>query len=114
PREPAADRRGMDRGQNGGASVVVDLSAHAASFTGAARSRTGQRLPAPSSALALLDQLETDFARFDGHPDTAAAFAAAGVRARGLAEAAGGGEEALRSAALAYAARSEEHTSELQ
>jgi len=85
--------------------VVVDLSAHAASFAGTtARSRPAQRLPAPSSAPALLDQLEADFARFDGHPDTAAAFAAAGVRARGLAEAAGGGDEALRSAALAYAA----------
>src|SRR5439155_1573730 len=47
---------------------------------------------------------EGEFARFDGHPDTAAAFAAAGTRAHALAEAAGGGREAVRSAALVYAA----------
>jgi signal transduction histidine kinase len=72
--------------------VVVELSDHAASFAGNARSRR------------LLDDLEADFARFDGHPDTAAAFAAAGRRARALATAAGGDDEALRSAALAFAA----------
>jgi signal transduction histidine kinase len=72
--------------------VVVELSNHAASFAGNARSRR------------LLDNLEADFARFDGHPDTAAAFAAAGRRARALAAAAGGDDEALRSAALAFAA----------
>jgi signal transduction histidine kinase len=84
--------------------VVVDLSAHAASFAGTARSRSGQRLPAPSSEPTLLDRLEADLARFDGHADTAAAFAAAGARARALAQAGGGGDEALRSAALVYAA----------
>jgi len=72
--------------------VVVELSDHAASFAGNARSRR------------LLDDLEADFARFDGHPDTAAAFAAAGRRARALAAAAGGDDAALRSAALAFAA----------
>ena len=72
--------------------MVVELSAHAASFAGNARTRR------------LLDDLEADFARFDGHPDTAAAFAAAGRRARALAAAAGGDDEALRSAALAFAA----------
>jgi signal transduction histidine kinase len=71
---------------------VVDLSDHAASFAGNARSRR------------LLDELEADFARFDGHPDTAAAFAAAARRARALAAAAGGGDEALRSAAHAFSA----------
>jgi signal transduction histidine kinase len=45
-----------------------------------------------------------DLARFDGHPDTAEAFAAAGERARALATAGGGSAEAVRSAALAYAA----------
>ena len=72
--------------------MVVELSDHAASFAGNARSRR------------LLDDLEIDFARFDGHPDTAAAFAAAGRRARALAAAAGGDDEALRSAALVFAA----------
>jgi signal transduction histidine kinase len=95
----------VDRGSlNGGASVVVDLSAHAASVAGTARARS-RRLPLdPAPALGLLDQLEIDLACFDGHPDTAEAFAAAGVRARALAAAGGGGDEALRSAALAYAA----------
>jgi signal transduction histidine kinase len=72
--------------------VVVDLSAHAASFAGKARTPR------------LLDDLEADFARFDGHPDTAVAFAAAGRRARALAAAAGGDDAALRSAALVFAA----------
>jgi signal transduction histidine kinase len=72
--------------------VVVDLSNHAASFAGKACSPR------------LLDDLEADFARFDGHPDTAVAFAAAGRRARALAAAAGGDDAALRSAALAFAA----------
>jgi signal transduction histidine kinase len=84
--------------------VLVDLSAHAASFAGAVRTRKAQLLPAPPSAPGLLDELEADFARFDGHPDTAAAFGTAAARARALAAAAGGGDEALRSAALAYAA----------
>jgi signal transduction histidine kinase len=78
---------------SGGASVVVDLAEHAASFVGDPRSRTG-----------LIDGLENDLARFDGHPDTAAAFATAARRARALAAAAGGSDEALRSAALCFAA----------
>jgi signal transduction histidine kinase len=95
----------VERGQaNGGASVVVDLAAHAATFTGKVGSEAGQMLRPSGSASGLLDELEADFARFDGHPDTAAAFAAAGARARALAAAAGGDHEALRSAALAFAA----------
>ena len=95
----------MDRGSlNGGASVVVDLSAHAATLARTARTRSTDLEPDPPPALPLLDQLEADLARFDGHPDTADAFAAAGARARALAAAGGGGNEALRSAALAYAA----------
>ena len=94
----------MDRGNiNGGASVVVDLSAHAASLAGTAR-RTMRRPLDSAPTPGLLDQLEIDLACFDGHPDTAEAFAAAGARARALAAAGGGGDEAVRSAALAYAA----------
>src|SRR5207244_8448081 len=48
--------------------------------------------------------LVADLARFDGHPDTAEAFAAAGERAYALAMAGGGSAEAVRSAALASAA----------
>src|SRR3954453_17498371 len=95
----------MDRGSlNGGASVVVDLSAHAATVAGTARARSRHLQLDSPPALPLLDELEADLARFDGHPDTAEAFAAAGARARALAAAAGGGDEAHRSAALAYAA----------
>ncbi len=91
------------RSLNGGASVVVDLSAHATSLAGTARARSRQ-LQLDSSSVPLLDELEAGLARFDGHPDTAEVFATAGVRARALAVAGGGGDEALRSAALAYAA----------
>jgi hypothetical protein len=95
----------MERGSlNGGASVVVDLSAHAATLARTARTRSTDLEPDPPPAPPLLDQLEADLARFDGHPDTADAFAAAGARARALAAAGGGGNEALRSAALGYAA----------
>src|SRR6266480_635672 len=103
--EPAADRRGMDRGSlNGGASVVVDLSAHAATVAGTARTRSRRVQQDSPPGRPLLDELEAELARFDGHPDTADAFAAAGARARALAAAGGGTDEALRSAALAYAA----------
>jgi signal transduction histidine kinase len=51
-----------------------------------------------------LEELVADLARFDGHPDTAEAFGAAAERARALATAGGGTREAVRSAALAYAA----------
>jgi signal transduction histidine kinase len=95
----------MDRGSlNGGASVVVDLSTHAATLARTARTRSTDLQLDPPQAPPLLDQLEADLARFDGHPDTADAFAAAGARARALAAAGGGTDEALRSAALAYAA----------
>ena len=95
----------MDRvSLNGGASVVVDLSAHAASLARTARTRSSDLQLEPPPVPPLLDELEASLARFDGHPDTAEAFAAAGVRARALAAAGGGGDEALRSAALAYAA----------
>ena len=84
--------------------MVVDLSAYAASLASTAQIGPDQSLLDRAPPASLLDELEAEFARFDGHPDTAAAFAAAGVRARALAAAAGGGSEALRSAALVYAA----------
>jgi signal transduction histidine kinase len=95
----------VDRGSlNGGTSVVVDLSAHAATVAGTARTRSRRvQLDSPP-VCPLLDELEAELARFDGHPDTADAFAAAGTRARALAAAGGDTDEALRSAALAYAA----------
>jgi len=95
----------VDRGKSEGrSSLLVDLSAHAASLASTTRMHPGQRLPDRAPPYALLDELEAEFARFDGHPDTAAAFAAAGARARALAEAAGEGSDGLRSAALVYAA----------
>src|SRR5438552_1280132 len=91
----------MDRGSlNGGASVVVDLSAHAATVAGTARARSRHLQLDSPPVRPLLDELEADLARFDGHPDTAEAFAVAGARARALAAAGGGDDEALRSAAL--------------
>jgi signal transduction histidine kinase len=68
-----------------------------------ARTRALVAAPEPPPTRAWLDELEAAFARFDGHPDTAAAFEAAGARARALAAAAGG-DEGLRSAALTFAA----------
>src|SRR5207244_1218272 len=104
-RGPAADRRGVDQGnRSGGASVVVDLSAHAASLAGSARARSRHLALDPAPARPSLEELVADLARFDGHPDTADAFAAAGERAYALATAGGGSAEAVRSAALAYAA----------
>src|SRR5256885_9336281 len=95
----------MDRASlNGGASVVVDLSAQAATVAGTARARSRHLQLDSPPVRPLLDELEADLAHFDGHPDTAEAFAVAGARARALAAAGGGGDEALRSAALAYAA----------
>jgi signal transduction histidine kinase len=95
----------VERGSlNGNASVVVDLSAHAANLARTARTRSADLELDSPSAPPLLDKLEAELARFDGHPDTADAFAVAGARARALATAGGGSEEALRSAALAYAA----------
>jgi signal transduction histidine kinase len=84
-------------------SLVADLSARSAEAVG-----TTDALPhVPTLAAATplwIDELERAFARFDGHPDTAAGFLAAGERARAVAEAALGDEDALRSAALGFAA----------
>jgi signal transduction histidine kinase len=84
-------------------SLIADLSGR----TGLARTARGASLaPAPPISLVrdLLFDLETAFARFDGRPETAAAFHAAAERAHALAEAAGGGYDAQRSAGLAFAA----------
>src|SRR5215212_9842443 len=51
-----------------------------------------------------LDEVESAFDPFDDHPETAAALAVASSRARTLHAAAGGGIDADRSAALAFAA----------
>jgi signal transduction histidine kinase len=51
-----------------------------------------------------LDDVEAAFDPFDDHPEAAAVLAAASARARTLHAAAGGGEEAERSAALTFAA----------
>jgi len=85
-------------------SLVADLSTRT---SGPVNTATKPSLPPTTSSplsRAWLDELEAAFARFDGRPDTAQAFHAAAERAHALMEAAGGGEEAQRSAALAFAA----------
>jgi signal transduction histidine kinase len=63
-------------------------------------------MPAPLTAAPppWIDELAAAFLRFDGHADTAPAFDAAVERAKALAAAARDDEEALRSAALGFAA----------
>ena len=85
-------------------SLIADLSGRASDLV---NTTTRPSLPLAAQLSPdrdWLDELETAFARFDGRPDTAAAFHAAAERAHALVEAAGGGEEARRSAALAFAA----------
>jgi signal transduction histidine kinase len=90
--------------RDGRGSLLVDLSAQASRLASTTRTASAERSAELSPPHAFLDELEEEFARFDGHPDTASAFAAAGTRARAIAAAAGGGNDALRSAALIYAA----------
>jgi signal transduction histidine kinase len=84
-------------------SVVADLSG----LPPLARP-TSETSLAPAAPIPIvrdwLSELEIAFARFDGRPETAAAFQAAAKRARTLAEAAGGDLEAQRSASFAFAA----------
>ena len=85
-------------------SLVADLSGRTGDLV---NTTTKPKLvPAPPILLGhnLIDELEAAFARFDGRPETAVAFAAAATRARALTDAAGGGEEAERSAGLSFAA----------
>jgi len=85
-------------------STIADLSGRAAEA--AARVRVSPLALAPEVAPApsWLSDVESAFDPFDDHPETAAALAAASSRARSLHAAAGGGQEAERSAALAFAA----------
>jgi signal transduction histidine kinase len=85
-------------------SLVADLSGRTTEAVSTTNNGLLAPVPLPSSEPSWVDEVEAALARFDGHPDTAAAFAAAGDRARALAEAAGGDSEALRSAALGFAA----------
>ena len=85
-------------------SLVADLSSRTSELVNTT-TRPSVPLPPPSPlSRDRLDELEAAFGRFDGRPDTAEAFQAAAERAHAILEAAGGGEEAVRSAAFAFAA----------
>jgi signal transduction histidine kinase len=85
-------------------SLVADLSGRTAEAVGTTVTRLPVPAPLPAATPLWIDELEAAFAHFDGHPDTAAAFCAAGERARAVADAAHGDEDAHRSAALGFAA----------
>jgi signal transduction histidine kinase len=85
-------------------SLVADLSGRTAGLVNTTTKSSLAAVPPLPLARDWLGELETAFTRFDGRPDTAAAFHAAAARAHALVEAAGGGDEAQRSAALAFAA----------
>jgi signal transduction histidine kinase len=83
-------------------SLVADLSGRTAEAISStpAHLHVPEPLPAPDP----IDELESAFSHFNGHPDTAPAFRAAADRARALAEAAEDEADALHSAALGFAA----------
>jgi signal transduction histidine kinase len=85
-------------------SLIADLSGRTSDLINTPTKPYLPPTPTSSSGRDWLDELETAFARFDGRPDTAEAFQAAAERAHALVEAAGGGDEAIRSAAFAFAA----------
>jgi signal transduction histidine kinase len=85
-------------------SLVVDLRGAASAGATASRRPSLAHAALYPLELDLLDELEASFARFDGRPETAAAFQAAAERARTFADAAGGGLHAQHSAALLFAA----------
>ena len=85
-------------------SLVADLAGRTAEAIGTTTTHLREPTPLRVSTRTCVDEVEAAFTRFDGHPDTAPAFAAAGERARALAQAADGEEEALRSAGLGFAA----------
>src|SRR5262249_44730677 len=98
-------RRDVDQDKSGRrGSLLIDLSAQASHLASTTQTASAERSVGLAPPYALLDELEAEFARFDGHPDTASAFAAAGTRARAIAAAAGGGTDAIRAAAVIYAA----------
>ena len=84
-------------------SLIADLSGRTSLAGTAGSSSLAATTPFPL-VRDYLYELETAFARFDGRPETTAAFRAAAERAHALADAAGGGVEAQRSAGLAFAA----------
>jgi signal transduction histidine kinase len=84
-------------------SLIADLSGRTSLAGTAGSSSLAATTPFPL-VRDYLYELETAFARSDGRPETAAAFRAAAERAHALADAAGGGVEAQRSAGLAFAA----------
>jgi signal transduction histidine kinase len=83
-------------------STIADLSGRAPEA--AAMARLQPLTLAPEAAPSWLGEVEAAFNLFENHPETAGALAAASTRARTLYAAAGGGHEAERSAALAFAA----------
>jgi signal transduction histidine kinase len=85
-------------------SLVADLSGRTAEAISTTTADLHVLEQPPAVKPQLIDELEAAFARFDGHPDTAPAFRAAADRARALADAADGERDALRSAALGFAA----------
>src|SRR5262245_66558003 len=85
-------------------SLVADLSGRTGDLVNTATKPKLVPAPPPLLGSTLINELEAAFARFDGRPETAAAFAAAATPARALVDAAGGGEEAERSAGLSFAA----------
>jgi signal transduction histidine kinase len=84
-------------------SLVADLSGRTAQAITAATARPDVP-PLSAAPPPWIDELAAAFIRFDGHADTAPAFDAAVKRAKALAAAAEGEDEALRSAALSFAA----------
>src|ERR671931_2513773 len=85
-------------------SLVADLSGRTAQAIATNRTRPGMPAPLTAAPPPWIDELAAAFLRFDGHADTAPAFDAAVERAKALAAAARDDEEALRSAALGFAA----------
>ena len=83
---------------------IADLTGRAAQATAGGHLRDLSFAPDTALAPGWLDAVESAFDPFDDHPETAAALALASSRARTLHAAAGGGIDADRSAALAFAA----------
>src|SRR4051794_4913365 len=83
---------------------ITDISGRAPRRPARGEVRALALAPDTTLAPSWLDDVEAAFDSFDDHPETAAALAAASERARTLFLASGGGAEAERSAALAFAA----------
>ena len=83
---------------------IADLTGRATQATARGHLRGLSLAPDTAAAPSWLDEVEAAFDPFDDHPETASALAVASSRARTLHAAAGGGIDADRSAALAFAA----------